>query len=126
MAKLAFSDAEKCPNNDDDSALRQTFQDFRALARALVAGDLPGAQHAFAAFETDIGKLSAAGENPEVSDADAQADEDYQAMSNELAAGDLVGARRSFAEFLRDLQARGAARRSQRRRRAGSPDSVAA
>jgi hypothetical protein len=91
------------------SNVKQRQQDFQSLADALQAGNLQGAQQAFAALQKDrsaspqvaavTGSQQAGQSNP--------LHQDIQALQSALQANDLPGAHKALTTFQQDLQQAG-------------------
>ena len=84
-------------------------QDFQSLADALQAGNLPGAQHAFAALQQDrsssprvtgVTGASQAGQSSPIH-------QDIQTLQSALQSNDLAGAQQALTTFQQDLQQAG-------------------
>lgn len=86
------------------SFLQQRDADLKQLGTALQAGDLAGAQQAFAAVQAlSQNNASANGNSFKVS----QRQQDFNAIGQALAAGDLGGAQQAFADLKATVQHRG-------------------
>jgi hypothetical protein len=79
---------------------RQGRQDFLELTQSLKAGDLAGAQKAFAALQQDMAS-SPIGQQANDSN---QISTDIQALSQSLNANDLTGAQKALAQLQQDMQ----------------------
>jgi len=91
------------------SHFKQRQQDFQNLADALQAGNLQGAQQAFAALQQDrsssprvagVTGTSQAGQSSPIR-------QDIQTLQSALQANDLAGAQKAFTTFQQDLQQTG-------------------
>jgi len=89
--------------------VKQRPQDFQSLADALQAGNLPGAQHAFAALQQDrsssprvtgVTGASQAGQSSPIH-------QDIQTLQSALQSNDLAGAQKALTTFQQDLQQAG-------------------
>ena len=91
------------------SNFKQRQQDFQSLADALQAGNLPGAQQAFAALQQDrsssprvagVTGTSQAGQSNPIR-------QDIQALQSALQSNDVAGAQQALTTFQQDLQQAG-------------------
>src|SRR5438093_8206662 len=93
------------------SHVKQRQQDFQSLADALQAGNLPGAQQAFAALQQDRSS-SAPGASVTGTPQAGQSSpirQDIQALQSALQSNDLAGAQKALTTFQQDLQQTGQA-----------------
>jgi hypothetical protein len=84
------------------SGIKQRNSDFSALGQALNAGDLPGAQQAFSAFQSDQQNLfsimqSQNSQQSNLQNSSNQQSNPLQALQQALSSGDLSGAQQAFA-----------------------------
>lgn len=79
-------------------------QDLQAVNQALQAGDLAGAQQAFANFKNDF-KATHLPNSQGHYRVPQQVREDLSAVDQALRAGDLAGAQQAFATFKSDMKA---------------------
>jgi ribosomal protein S20 len=88
------------------SEFKQRGQDFKVLDSALQAGDLSGAQKAFASLQQDMqniqGSRSQQGQNQQQNSPFAN---DMKALSDALGSGDMSAAQKAFATLKQDMQA---------------------
>jgi hypothetical protein len=89
------------------SAMTQRCQDFTALQTTLQAGNLAGAQTAFAAFLQDVRKTEPTAGPGSLFGPGSPAGTDLQTLGNALKSADLAGAQRAFATLQRDIQTAG-------------------
>lgn len=91
------------------SSFKQRQQDFQSLADALQAGNLQGAQQAFAALQQDraasprvagVTGTQQAGQNSPIR-------QDIQALQSALQSNDLAGAQKALTTFQQDVQQAG-------------------
>ena len=80
-------------------------QDMQGVRQALAAGDLAGAQQAFAAFKTDFHQAHG-GHSLYQTQVPFAIKQDLQNLQAALKGGDLAGAQQAFATFQQDFQAR--------------------
>lgn len=80
------------------NALSEKRQGLEALIQALQAGDLPGAQKAFAAIQ----KGPQAAKTPGTPSGDPVVN-DWNQLAQSLQSGDLQGAQRAFAQLQQDV-----------------------
>ena len=85
---------------DVQSPWKNRAQDFKALQTALQAGDLSGAQQAFATLQKD---------QPASSQAAQAANAPSQNSQGALTSGDVSGAQQAFAALKQDIQGAGRA-----------------
>src|SRR5262249_28872945 len=88
------------------SNFKQRQQDFQNLADALQAGNLQGAQQAFAALQKDRSSSSSVAGVTGTSQAGQSSPmrQDMQALQSALQANDLPGAQKALTTFQQDLQ----------------------
>ena len=80
---------------------KQRQQDFSALGQALSAGNLAGAQKAFAALQTDLGNIKAASQNAGAQNGTGGSTGDlFAALKKALDSGDVAGAQKAFAALV--------------------------
>jgi len=91
-------------NIDAASALSPRSQDFAALQSSLQAGNLVGAQQAFAAFQQDVQKTAQAAGPSNLFAPGTQASHDLQTLGGALRSANLSGAQKAFATLLQDIQ----------------------
>jgi hypothetical protein len=91
------------------SNFKQRQQDFQSLAEALQAGNLQGAQQAFAAFQNDRASSSrvAGVTGTQQAGQSHPIRQDIQALQSALQSNDLAGAQQALTTFQRDLQQAG-------------------
>lgn len=87
--------------------MSQRSNDFQALQSSLQAGNLTGAQRAFAAFQQDVQKTSQLSGTPGMFAPGTQASRDLQAVGGALSSANISGAQQAFASLLRDIQTSG-------------------
>src|SRR5215470_12737299 len=90
---------------------KQRQQDFQSLADALQAGNLQGAQQAFAALQQDRASSPRVAEVTGTQQAGQSSPirQDIQALQSALQANDLAGAQKALTTFQQDLQQAGRA-----------------
>jgi hypothetical protein len=88
----------------DYSRFQQRLQDFRVLQSSLQAGDLAGAQQAFAAFQKDAQRAAQPSGTTSTLGQSSQASKDFQALQNALQSNDLKGAQQAFATLRQGLK----------------------
>ena len=91
------------------SNFKQRQQDFQSLADALQAGNLPGAQQAFAALQQDRSSspgVAGVTGTPQAGQS-SPIRQDIQALQSALQSNDLAGAQKAFTTFQQDLQQAG-------------------
>src|SRR5215831_12323278 len=90
------------------SRFKQRQQDFQSLADALQAGNLPGAQQAFAALQKDRtagqGHNVSGGSGNQQAPAASALKTDFDALQSAVQSGDLSGAQKALTTFQQDLQ----------------------
>jgi hypothetical protein len=86
------------------SAISQRSQDFDALQNTLRAGNLQGAQTAFAAFLQDIQTTEAQAGPTGLFAPGTQASRDLQAIGGALKSANLPGAQKAFATLQQDIR----------------------
>ena len=89
------------------SAFKQRQQDFQSLAQALSAGDLSGAQTAFAALQQDLknaGPAPAVQQTGSIQTSQNSVTTALQALGQALNSGDLSSAQKAFAQLQQDIQ----------------------
>ena len=106
---MAVSGVCTSTNNDQStvqSNFKQRQQDFQNLADALQAGNLQGAQQAFAALQKDRSSSSSVAGVTGTSQAGQSSPmrQDMQALQSALQANDLPGAQKALTTFQQDLQ----------------------
>src|SRR5438093_1021166 len=86
--------------------VKQRQQDFQSLADALQAGNLPGAQHAFAALQQDRSSSPrvAGVTGTQHAGQSSPLRQDSQTLHSALQANDLAGAQQALITFQQDLQ----------------------
>jgi hypothetical protein len=89
------------------SSMAQRSQDFTTLQSTLQAGNLAGAQTAFAAFLQDVRQTPQTAGPASLFGPGTQAGKDLQVLGSALKSADLTGARRAFATLEQDIQAAG-------------------
>ena len=91
------------------STFKQRQQDFQSLADALQAGNLPGAQQAFAALQQDRASSShvAGVTGTQQTGQSSPIRQDIQTLQSALQANDLAGAQKALTTFQPDLQQAG-------------------
>ena len=82
-------------------------EDFTALQATLQAGNLAGAQTAFAAFLQDVQKTAQTAGPASLFGPGTQAGRDLQTLGSALKSADLTGAQKAFAALEQDIQAAG-------------------
>ncbi len=88
------------------SNVKQRQQDFQSLADALQAGNLQGAQHAFAALQKDRSsraQVASVTGTPQAGQS-SPIRQDVQALQSALQSNDLAGAQKVLTTFQQDLQ----------------------
>jgi hypothetical protein len=103
------------------SSMTQRSQDFTMLQSTLQAGNLAGAQRAFAAFLQDVQKTAQTAGPASLFAPGTQTSKDLQTLGSALKSADLTGARRAFATLEQDIQAAGQSRSSLPTARAHRP-----
>ena len=86
--------------------VKQRQQDFQSLADALQAGNLPGAQHAFATLQKDRSSspnVTSVTGTPQAGQS-SPIRQDIQALQSALQSNDLAGAQQALTTFQQDLQ----------------------
>lgn len=82
----------------------QSIKDFQSLGSALQAGNMSGAQTAFAALQKDLpASFQSTATQPFGNN--TQANTDFQNLTSALRSGDLTGAQKAFASLGNDLKA---------------------
>ena len=94
---------------DVQSPWKKRAQDFKALQTALQAGDLSGAQQAFATLQKDQPASSQAAQTANAPSQNSQGAKDLQALQGALTSGDVSGAQQAFAALKQDIQGAGQA-----------------
>ncbi len=95
--------APPVPTREVSAGLKQQFQDFKALRKALKSGDVDAAQKAYDALQKDIqANAKAGGKNP--FDPNTQAGKDLAAIGTALQAKDLDAAKSAFRALHQDLR----------------------
>jgi len=89
------------------SSMTQRSEDFTTLQTNLQAGNLSGAQRAFAAFLQDVQKTAQIAGPASLFGPGTQASKDLQTLGSALRSADLTGARKAFATLAQDIQAAG-------------------
>jgi ribosomal protein S20 len=87
--------------------MSQFKQDIQALQTALAAGNLEGAQKAFAAVQTDTSQFRASNATKTSDSAQGGSNpvqKDLQALQSALSAGDIAGAQKAFSAFQSDVK----------------------
>ena len=107
MTVSSVSPALNSYQQEVQSPWKQRAKDFNALQSALQAGDLSGAQEAFAALQKDQPNSSQAAQASSASSQNSQGAKDFQALQSALSSGDLSGAQQAFASLKQDLQGAG-------------------
>jgi hypothetical protein len=95
---LIPSNSKPGPGAYQANPVKQARLDFAALASAIQAGDLPGAQKAFAAFEASLQPPT--GPTPAAQAAAPQPDGAITALGGALQTGDLRVARQAFSALV--------------------------
>src|SRR5207253_7756520 len=87
----------------------QRQQDFQSLADALQAGNLPGAEQAFAALQKDRSSSASVASVTGTPQAGQSRPirQDIQALQSALQSNDLAGAQQALTTFQQDLQQAG-------------------
>jgi hypothetical protein len=94
----------------------QAAQDFKALQSALEAGDLSGAQDAFASLQKNMKPNPRGSEaSSQLSEATSRVAKDFAALQTALQGGDLSGAQSAFATLKQDLKGASGLHRGQGR-----------
>lgn len=92
-------------SSNQTSPLRKIRQDFDQLGQALSAGDLSGAQQAFAAYQQDLqGLQQASAAQPVAQNAQTTLQDAVSALGTALNAGDVSGAQKAFTAMQQALQ----------------------
>lgn len=91
------------------SSLGKRSEDFTALQSTLQAGNIPGAQAAFAAFLQDVQKTSTIGGGSGLFAAGTQASKDLQTLGAALHSANLPGAQQALASLEQDIHSSGPA-----------------
>ena len=89
------------------SAFKQRQQDFQSLAQTLSAGDLSGAQSAFAALQQDlknVGPAPTVQQTGSIQTGQNSLTTALQALGQALNSGDLSSAQKAFAQLQQDIQ----------------------
>ncbi len=86
------------------SPLSVRSQDFTALQSTLQAGNITGAQSAFAALLQDVQKTQSANGASSLFAPGTPAARDLAALGGALKSADLTGARKAFATLEQDIQ----------------------
>jgi hypothetical protein len=94
-------------NVPDVSSLSQRSQDYDRLQNSLKAGNLPGAQTAFAAFLQDVQKTATLAGPASLFGPGTQASRDLEALGGALKSANLSGAQTAFASLQKDIQVAG-------------------
>ena len=89
------------------SPIAKRSEDFTTLQSTLQAGNLAGAQSAFAAFLQDVQKTAQTAGPASLFGPGTQTSRDLQTLGSALKAADLTGAQRAFATLEQDIQAAG-------------------
>jgi len=89
------------------SPLDKRCQDFTTLQSTLQAGNLSGAQSAFAAFLQDVQKTAQLAGPASLFGPGTQTSKDLQALGGALKSANLVGAQEAFAILEQDIQTAG-------------------
>ena len=82
-------------------------QDFTALQSTLQAGNLSGAQSAFAAFLQDVRKTAQTAGPASLFGPGTQTSKDLQSLGGALKSANLAGAQKAFAILQQDIQTAG-------------------
>jgi hypothetical protein len=91
------------------SNVKQRQQDFQSLADALQAGNLQGAQQAFAALQKDRSsspRVASVTGTPQTGQS-SPIRQEIQALQSALQSNDLAGAQKALTTFQQDLQQAG-------------------
>jgi hypothetical protein len=86
------------------SDLSQRYADLTALQSALQSGNITNAQHAFAAFQQEVQKVSQTSGANGIFAPGSQPSRDLQRLNNALNSADLAGANIAFASLKQDIQ----------------------
>jgi hypothetical protein len=89
------------------SSMAQRSQDFDTLQNTLKAGNLSGAQMAFAAFLQDVQKTAPLGGPASLFGPGTQASRDLQTLGGALKSANLADAQKAFATLQQDIQSAG-------------------
>ena len=89
------------------SPMAKRSEDFTALQTTLQAGNLAGAQTAFAAFLQDVQKTAQLAGPACLFGPNTQAGRDLQTLGGALKSANLAGAQKAFATLEQDIQAAG-------------------
>ena len=103
MAISGVSSTINAYQSNVQSTYKQRQQDVQNLASALQAGDVTGAQTAFAALQ----KLRPGGQTrsgQQGNSATSPISRDFSALGNALQSGDIAGAQSAFATLQKDVQ----------------------
>ncbi len=84
------------------SAIKQRREDFQTLAKALGAGNLAGAQKAFASLQQDMQAIQP--NRPGQQSGPSNMKDAIDALGKALSAGDLSGAQKALASLKQDFQ----------------------
>ena len=92
------------------SSMARRSQDFTTLQSTLQAGNLAGAQSAFAAFLQDVQKTAQTAGPASLFGPGTQTSKDLQSLGSALKSADLTGAQKAFATLEQDIQIAGQSR----------------